>query len=36
VQEEQAEEDRVVMMVLAPVVEEDPERPEMAEGGDNV
>jgi hypothetical protein len=37
VAEEEVEEDRVVMMVLAPVVEEeDPERPEMAEGEDNV
>jgi hypothetical protein len=35
VAEEEAEEDRVVVTVLAPVVEEDPERPEMAEGEDD-
>jgi hypothetical protein len=35
-EEEEAEEDRVVVTVLAPVVEEDPERLEMAEGEDNV
>jgi hypothetical protein len=37
VAEEEAEEDREVVMVLAPVVkEEDRERPEMAEGEDIV
>jgi hypothetical protein len=36
VAEKEAEEDRVVVMVLAPVVEEDPERREMAEGEGNV
>jgi hypothetical protein len=37
VAEEEAEEDTVMVMVLAPVVEEeDPERLEMAEGEDNV
>ena len=32
VAEEEAEKDRVVVKVVAPVVEEDPDRPEMAEG----
>jgi hypothetical protein len=36
VAEEEVEEDRVVVTVLAPVVEEAPERREMAEGEDNV